>query len=545
MLDRLSVPRRPFDFEDYIDILRRNVRWIIGPAFAGIVISTVVAFMMEDTYESKALIRIVPQQISGEVVHSISSQDVTDRVQSMAQTILSRSTLTSLITQYSLYKDDLKREPMEDVLTKMKEAIKITPAVAVGNLQAGAKIPAMQVQFSYRDRFVAMKVCADLVSKFMSASDQESLAGQISAETFLKDEFENAKRTLDATDQKLQDYKMRNQGKLPEQMQTNIASMSALEQRLSSLTDAQTRNSEQRLMLDTQLNSAKSRLAAVKATNSTSVVRNQKLMETEKEIEDLQSQIASMKDRYTDEYPELQAAKDRLAVLKRQKEEASKSTAATSTATSDGGPESIASTRERMDAQQQVDAIQGAISAAKMADVATSREIAAVNAQLHGFESRIQESPAGEKEYAELERDREVAKLTFEKAQQKMQLAMDSLAMERQKQGETLELLDPASTPTTPTAPKRTIYIPVGLGAGLLLGFILVAIREVRDTSLKNLKDARLYTQLSILGSIPLLENDVVVQRRKQVMWVGWATATILGLAIMGASVAHYFLSKT
>jgi len=541
MLDRLSVPRRPFDFEDYIDILRRNVRWIIGPAFAGIVISTVVAFMMEDTYESKALIRIVPQQISGEVVHSISSQDVTDRVQSMAQTILSRSTLTNLITTYSLYKDDLKREPMEDVLTKMKEAIRITPAVAVGNLQAGAKIPAMQVQFSYHDRFVAMKVCADLVSKFMSASDQEALAGQISAETFLKDEFENAKRVLDAADQKLQDFKMRNQGKLPEQMQTNIASMSALEQRLSSLTDAQTRNSEQRLMLDTQLNSAKSRLAAVKATNSTSVVRNQKLMETEKEIEDLQSQIASMKDRYTDEYPELQSARDRLAVLKRQKEEANKST----TVTTDGGPESIASTHERMDAQQQVDAIQGAISAAKMADVATSHDIAAVNAQLRGFEGRIQESPAGEKEYAELERDREVAKLTFEKSQQKMQLAMDSLAMERQKQGETLELLDPASTPTTPTAPKRTVYVPVGLGAGLLLGFILVAIREVRDTSLKNLKDARLYTQLSILGSIPLLENDVVVQRRKQVMWVGWATGTLLGLAIMGASVAHYFLSKT
>ena len=79
---------------------------------------------------------------------------------------------------------------------------------------------------------------------------------------------------------------------------------------------------------------------------------------------------------------------------------------------------------------------------------------------------------------------------------------------------------------------------------GLLLGILLVALREVRDTSLKNLKDARLYTQLSILGSIPLLENDVVVQRRKQVMWVGWATATVFGLAIIAGSVAHYYLTK-
>ena len=65
----------------------------------------------------------------------------------------------------------------------------------------------------------------------------------------------------------------------------------------------------------------------------------------------------------------------------------------------------------------------------------------------------------------------------------------------------------------------------------------------MKDTSLKNLKDARLYTQLPILGSIPLLENDVVVQRRKQVMWVSWATGTVLGLAIAGASIAHYYFN--
>ena len=66
----------------------------------------------------------------------------------------------------------------------------------------------------------------------------------------------------------------------------------------------------------------------------------------------------------------------------------------------------------------------------------------------------------------------------------------------------------------------------------------------MKDTSLKNLKDARLYTQLSILGSVPLLENDLVVQRRKQMMWVGWATATLVGVAVMGLSMARYYFNK-
>jgi hypothetical protein len=43
---------------------------------------------------------------------------------------------------------------------------------------------------------------------------------------------------------------------------------------------------------------------------------------------------------------------------------------------------------------------------------------------------------------------------------------------------------------------------------------------------------------------VPLLENDLVVQRRRQMMWIGWAGATIVGLAIMAGSIARYYMSK-
>ncbi len=428
---------------------------------------------------------------------------------------------------------------MEDVLTRMKGDIHITPIGT--NLQTGRPVPAMQIEYAYHDRMLAMKVCSDLVSRFVASSSQEELNSQVSAESFLNDEFENAKRSLDAADQKLQDFKVKNEGKLPEEMQQNIASMTALEQRLSSLTDAQTRNAEQRMMLETQLRTAKDRLGALKTMGTTSVVKTNQMIETDKQIDNLQMQIASMEDRYQEGYPELQSAKEQLVVLKHQRETLAKA----SNNASEGSPESMISQKDRMDSQAQVDSIQGALNAAKLAEAANVRDISAVNMQLHEFEGRIQASPAGEKEYTDLMRDHEIAKTTFEESEKKLQLAKDSLNLSRQKQGETLEVLDPASTPTAPTAPKRSLYVPLGLVAGLILGFILVAIREVRDTSLKNLKDARLYTNLSILGSIPLLQNDVVVQRRKQVMWVGWATATILGLAIMAGSVAHYFLTKT
>ena len=66
-----------------------------------------------------------------------------------------------------------------------------------------------------------------------------------------------------------------------------------------------------------------------------------------------------------------------------------------------------------------------------------------------------------------------------------------------------------------------------------------------RDSSLKNLKDVRAYTQLNILGSIPLLENDLVVRRRRRLGWLAWSTATIVGIMIMSGSMYYYyFLAK-
>ncbi len=100
MLDSISVPRRSYDFEDYIDILRRNFRWVIAPAFLGLVISIVVAYSMPDVYISTATIRVTPQQISERLIQNVTSQDVADRISGMAQIIYSRATLTSIINNF-------------------------------------------------------------------------------------------------------------------------------------------------------------------------------------------------------------------------------------------------------------------------------------------------------------------------------------------------------------------------------------------------------------------------------------------------------------
>src|SRR5580704_3729916 len=117
-------------------------------------------------------------------------------------------------------------------------------------------------------------------------------------------------------------------------------------------------------------------------------------------------------------------------------------------------------------------------------------------------------------------------------------------AIINRQQGEKLELLEEANMPATPTEPKRPYIVLAGTGLGLVIGLILAGVREVKNTALKNLKDVRAYTQLPVLGSIPLLENDLVVRRRRRLAWLAWSTACLVGMIIMSGSVVYYYATK-
>ena len=547
MLDRMSVPRRALDFEDYIDMVRRNFGWIIGPVFAGVVIATVVAFLLPDKYISQARIRIVPQQISPELIQNVTAQDIVERISGMAQNIQSRDTLTSIISSYGLYKNELKGEPMEDVITKMKSSIGIKPLTGWTNI-AGKSLPAMEVSFAYSDKYTAQKVCQELVSRFMTANREQNMQVQQATSDFLTDEGGRAKRDLDDVEKRLAAYREQNAGRLPDELQSNIAEMNALENRAAGLSDGLSRNTQQRMMLESELRIAKDRLATYQVNSPQAVSENQKIAGLDKEIEQLQDNIEAMKGRYTEDYPNLQAAQERLAFLKKQRDQAAKDQQAHEQAAKDNPSKtppvySPGLVRDRMSAEAVVQQIETQLKALALERDSVSKRLASVNAALSNYAARIQSVPASEKEYTDLLRERDLDKERYIAFQMKQEKSGLSMELVRRQQGETLELIDSASLPPAPAAPKRAMIIPIGAGIGFALGLALVAMREVKDTSLKNLKDARLYTQLSILGSIPLLENDVVVQRRKQVMWVGWAAATFLGLAIIAGSVAHHYWS--
>jgi len=167
-----------------------------------------------------------------------------------------------------------------------------------------------------------------------------------------------------------------------------------------------------------------------------------------------------------------------------------------------------------------------------------------VEKTIRGYQTRLEGVPVGIKEYDQLLRDRDLAKKDYEELDRRLNASAMSTALENRQQGERLEQLDPPSLPQTPAQPKRPLIIAIGTGIGLIVGVCLAAAWEVKDTALKNLKDVRAYTQLQVLGSIPLLENDLAVRRRKRLTWLAWSSAALLGVIVMSSSVVYYYATK-
>jgi polysaccharide chain length determinant protein (PEP-CTERM system associated) len=551
----MSVSRRPPDVEDYIDMMRRYRSWIIGPMFAGLVCAVVVAFLWPDTYISTAVMRITPQQVPERLVPSAVNSAMAERVNAMMQEILSRSSISELIQRPSLdlYKRDRARKPMEDVVEDMRKTIKInmldTPTGGGGRRVTSA----FTIQFSYPDRYKAQAVVRELVTKFTEQNvtvlkNQANLTAN-----FLGDEFKTAKVDMERLDVQITQFKTENAGRLPEQLQTNINNLNSLQGQLGSLNEALNRNQQEKMMLDTQLQNLRNQAAFITAnmeelvtTSGAQAVQNERLIGLNRTILDNETRLAASREMYKDEHPNIREIMSTLKVLKAERDMLEKreleyqaKLAATPTTTRTIRNPSMLKAME--DNKASIASVQVQIQGKDVDIQERIKQQADVSKMIQVYQAKIEMSPPLEQRYAALLRDYAMAKSKYEDMTRRRESAETAQNLEERKAGENLEVLDPASLPEKPSEPNRLVIAAAGTGIGLVLGVVLAAIKEMKDTSLKNLKDVRAYTNLPILSSVPLLENALLVRRKRRMFWLAWSSAIIIGTVAMSGSMYYYY----
>jgi succinoglycan biosynthesis transport protein ExoP len=550
--DPLSTPRRAMDIEDYIDIIRRHRGWILGPMFAALVLGTVVAFVWPDTYVSAAVIRVIPPQIPERFVPTNINADISQRINSIYQSITSRSALTNIINLYQLYPRDRKRLPLDDVVEQMRKDIKVN---FVGMQQGSSKrdqgVQAFQISFAYENRILAQKIVTEMVTRFIDENIRTRASQSVMTTDFLRDQWEQRKRDLDAIEDKLTKFRQANQGRLPEERANLQQAMNMFENRISNLNTQIARANQDKLLLESKLNILKDQLK-VAATPETSpqvlAAKNERLVQLEKDILNAETSLEALLNNYRETHPDVRRVQANIAVLKRQrdnlrKQEEAKAAEVPAPNAAPAAP--VRPSKEVSGLESEIASVQSLIESRNLEIDNYQKELQGVDRNLRSYQGRLESMPSSITEYEDLIREKRLAQEKYEEMNAKMAQSQSATELENRKQGETLELLDQASLPVTPAQPKRPLIVGASAVAGLLLGLLLAGARELKDSTLKNLKDVRAYTQLMILGSVPLLENDLVVKRRRRLGWLAWSTACLAGIAIMAGSVFYYYANKT
>ena len=561
----MKAPAR--DLYDYLALLRRRKTMILAVSATLLAASVAVAFVLPVVYRSTATILIEEQEIPPDLVRSAIATYADQRIETIKQQVLSRSTLWHIVEQYDLYKDLRKRNPTEEILARFIKDIQID-VMNVKVIDKRTQNPtqatiAFTLAYDGESAELAQKVANELTSLFLKENLQTRERHAQETTAFLKRESENLSQHIRELEQKLADVKRRADGALPELVQLNMQLMNQAQREIID-TDRDIRSLKER---KTYL---EGELAALKPHTPIISAGGERLLDTSERLKALRAQFASASAYLEPDHPDLIKLKQELSSLEKEagaldgREELSKRLTAERV--------SLAALRERMEASHpDIVRAQGVVAslerelAAAMARprklstvkpenpayINIQSQLASTSASLQSLEmarldlkrrmaefaKRLETTPTVEPEYLDLVRDRENSVRRHHEITARLMEAQVSGELEVQRKGERFSLINPPELPERPDRPNRMAILLLGAFLALAGG---VGIGVVADNLDRTIHTAEQFARA--MGSIPLgiipylpSEHEIAQLGRRRAL----VSLAGLGVVVAGAIVLH------
>jgi uncharacterized protein involved in exopolysaccharide biosynthesis len=231
--------------------------------------------------------------------------------------------LTTIINSFGLYQRERSRMPIEDVIEQMKKSIQIQP---VASSTGGTDhLPAFAVTYSYENRLLAQRVVQDLVSRFIDENIRNRSNATFQTTTFIKDQLDDAKKELNTAEDKVASFRIQNNGKLPDQVDSNMRQMGALQSQATYLSSKISTANQEKMQLESNIRIMKDQQSNL--TKDASQIKtapdrkSDKVIEAEREVTNWENQVAVLRQHYKDTFPDVQNGIARLAVARKRVEE--------------------------------------------------------------------------------------------------------------------------------------------------------------------------------------------------------------------------------
>jgi len=123
--------------------------------------------------------------------------------------------------------------------------------------------------------------------------------------------------------------------------------------------------------------------------------------------------------------------------------------------------------------------------------------------QIRAIQGRLQASPVVEQQLKELTRDNQTAVEMYNELLKNRDAAERATEVEHQQQGETFKVQDAPSLPSSPSFPKKSMFVGGGFTGGLVLSLGILYLLALTDKALYTERDVEISLKLPVLAAVP------------------------------------------
>ncbi len=272
-------------------------------------IALAAGFLLPKRYTSQTMVLVEQPMVDPTIVQPVVTEDLTRRLASMKEQILSRTRLQPIIEKFGLYAEDRRRVHIEDLVERLRSAVEIKPLEPTPGTQS-RQLPGFYVNVTFGNPHTAQQICTEITSMFMEQNARERMQQANETTSFLSQQLEEAQKNLADQDAKLAQFKRQYLGSLPEEEQSNLNILTSMNSQLEANMQALSRAQQDKAFNESLLSQQE---ATWKAAQS-----GQKSPETaEQQLSVLEDQLTSLQARYTDEHPDVIKLKSQIEELKK------------------------------------------------------------------------------------------------------------------------------------------------------------------------------------------------------------------------------------
>ncbi len=530
---------------EILSMLGRRFYWLLITTTILFGVSTVVALRWPDEFKAETLILVDPQKVPERYVNTTVSMDVSGRLSTINQQLMSSTRLQRIIDTYDLYKALRGHRTQEEIIEQMRSDIKVE---VVRNFEGGGKsLGAFRIIYIGRVAPLVAQVCNQLASLFIEENLKVREQQAEGTSEFIDTRLDLAKKQLEEQETRLRDFKMKNMGQLPEQATQNVAQLNGLETQLRSEIETINHLRQQQTFLTTTISSMSQMQVVPSGTpvalgESTSALSgppaptSEALVRLKAKRADTQAALDQFQLRYTPQHPDV--AKAQLLIKQLDKdietEEKRLANAPPPPMIAGLGPSGGKTGEETGDnPKDPLIAYRNQLKAIEAEIEQRQKNEKIFEAQVKVLQDRIENMPMREQEMAQTDRDVSLLRGNYSSLLEKKMSADMAADLEKRQKSERFTILDPARIPEKPFRPNRAGILGGGFAAGLGLGFLMIFISEVKDKSVKK-EDELTRVGLRILGRIPMVVTSEEAQMKRRSRMKNWAVGTAATLTVLG-----------